>query len=209
MLDANEAASLLASPVAVEEKLDGACVGLSVSSSGLLLPQNRGNVISKDACHPQFQPLWRWLAAHDPLRDVLGDRLIVYGEWCYARHSVAYDRLPDWFMAFDVYDREAGRFWCRLRRDELCHAAGLSIVPLIAEGIFRVPDLQRRMDQSRVGNAPMEGVYLRWDEGSFLRARAKLVRPDWVQDDEEHWSSRALEPNALASSKSSEPSVHG
>jgi hypothetical protein len=45
----------------------------------------------------------------------------------------------------------------------------------------------------------VEGLYLRRDQGGFLEARAKLVRPEFVQAIEEHWSSRTLERNGLAS----------
>ena len=31
----------------------------------------------------------------------LGDRLILFGEWCAAQHSLDYETLPDWFLAFD------------------------------------------------------------------------------------------------------------
>lgn len=42
-----------------------------------------------------------------------GTRYILYGEWCAARHTVTYDALPDWFLAYDVYDTKEGRFFSR------------------------------------------------------------------------------------------------
>ncbi len=33
--------------------------------------------------------------------------------------------------------------------------------------------------------------------GDWLVARAKVVRRDWVQPDEEHWARRAMSPNHL------------
>jgi hypothetical protein len=32
-------------------------------------------------------------------------RHILFGEWCRAQHSVFYSRLPDYFLAFDIWDR--------------------------------------------------------------------------------------------------------
>ena len=29
----------------------------------------------------------------------------ISGEWCVARHSIKYDKLPGYFIAFDLYDR--------------------------------------------------------------------------------------------------------
>ena len=42
-----------------------------------------------------------------------GNDKVLYGEWLYARHTVVYDKLPDWFLAFDVFDSRKGKFMCR------------------------------------------------------------------------------------------------
>ena len=136
------------------------------------------------------------LAHHEHgLRTVLTPEWILFGEWCYARHTVYYDALPDWFLAFDVYDRPSGCFWSRERRNELAKRAGIATVPFLGLGTFDREALEKQFGQSKLGDEPMEGLYLRWDEGPWLVARAKLVRPSWVEFDEEHWSKRRLQPN--------------
>jgi len=198
LLASDEAESLLRRRVAVEEKIDGACIGFSIDAQGMLRAQSRGSYIVP-GLQQQFQPLWRWIAEREErLRPALGAGLILFGEWCYARHTVGYDRLPDWFLAFDIYDRHAARFWARSRRDDLAAQLGCAIVPLIAEGVFEKSALAPLMGVSRVGSEPMEGIYLRADDGSWLEQRAKLVRATWVQADEGHWSRRPLAPNQLA-----------
>ena len=200
LLAPEEAEALLERAVAVEEKVDGACVGISVGPGGALRVQSRGGYL-RPGSHPQFHPLWPWLAQRDgALREALGADIILFGEWCYARHSVPYDALPDWFVAFDAYDRAAGRFWSRARRDELCSDLGVTCVPLLASGTFDRLGIEGMLGPSLVGSTPSEGVYLRWDEGPWLVARAKLVRPGWLQPDEAHWASRPVEPNGRAAS---------
>ena len=44
--------------------------------------------------------------------------LILYGEWCYAKHTVPYDALPDWFLGFDIFEVASHRFWPADRRNE-------------------------------------------------------------------------------------------
>jgi ATP-dependent RNA circularization protein (DNA/RNA ligase family) len=199
MLPSEEAAALLEQPVIVEEKVDGACVGLSVAPGGAVRAQNRGGSLSPNS-HAQFRPLWPWLARRETaLREALGPDLVLFGEWCFARHAVAYDALPDWFLAFDVYDRNAERFWSRARREELTCRLALVSVPLLAAGCFDRAGLERLLGPSRVGSAPMEGIYLRWEEGPWLNARAKLVRASWLPHDEEHWSRRPIVPNRRVS----------
>lgn len=199
MLSPTEATALLERPVIVEEKVDGACIGFSVGSTGAIRVQNRGAYLTPNS-PAQFRPLWPWLARREAaLREALGSGLILFGEWCYARHTVAYDALPDWFLAFDVYDRSDERFWSRARRGELAARLGLASVPLLAAGCYDRAGLERLLGPSRVGSAPMEGIYLRWEEGPWLTVRAKLVRASWLPHDEEHWSRRPIVPNRRVS----------
>jgi hypothetical protein len=196
LVDSEEVAKLLRRPVVVEEKIDGAGIGISLDSAGVVRVQSRGDYLERGVHHPQFRPLWGWLDDRaGKLQEALGSHLIVFGEWCYARHTVGYDALPDWFLAFDVYDQLAGRFWAHDRRDELASRVGVAIVPQLATGRFDRAGLQALLGRSRLGSEPMEGLYLRWEERPWLSARAKLVRASWIPLDEAHWSGRPLIPN--------------
>jgi ATP-dependent RNA circularization protein (DNA/RNA ligase family) len=189
---------LLAGEVTVEEKIDGANLGLSRDDAGDLAVQNRGAFLTRATAGEQFRPLWGWLRQRrHRLIDLLGENLIVFGEWCYARHSVVYTRLPDWFLVFDVYDRGEARFWSADRRDALAAEGGLACVPRIARGRFRLAELMAMIGDSRVGDAGMEGIVVRRDDHDWQIARAKLVRAAFVQAIDEHWSRRRLEPNQL------------
>ena len=107
MLAPNEVTGLLAGDVVVEEKLDGANVGFSLALDGHLRAQNRGQYLAEPHAG-QFARLPAWLSQHgDALRSALTPNLILFGEWCAARHSLDYVTLPDWFLLFDVYDRIA------------------------------------------------------------------------------------------------------
>jgi ATP-dependent RNA circularization protein (DNA/RNA ligase family) len=199
-MDAAEAKALLRRPASIEEKVDGGNLGLSVGSDCRLRAQSRGHYLEPGTAG-QWKPLWRWLALRETqLVPVLGSSLILFGEWCYAEHSAPYDALPDWLLLFDVYDRHDGRFWSRNRRDGLAGRVGLSVAPLLDEGVFSAASLSKQLGRSRLGNVPAEGIYLRWDEGDWLLARAKVVRPGWVMASDEHWSSRPLKTNRLATS---------
>ena len=197
LMDPAEAKALLRQPVIIEEKLDGANLGLSLDAGGRLRAQSRGHYL-EPGTGGQWKLLWRWLALHEArLVSALKPSLILFGEWCYAEHSVAYDALPDWLLVFDVYDREEGRFWCRERRDALARRVGLSGVLFLAEGVFKIAALRNRIGRSMVGDVEAEGVYVRWDDGDWLLSRAKIVRPGWVMASDEHWASRSLKTNSL------------
>lgn len=198
-----DARELLSQEVTVEEKVDGANLGFSLDEHLTLRVQNRGSYLSKDHCHPQFKTLWRWLQTREQaLADALFPDLMLFGEWCYAVHSVRYNRLPDWFLAFDVYDRSQGQFLSTARRDDIIDRLGLAKVPVLAQRTFKLSELTHLLEQSQLGDAPAEGLYVRRDEGDWLAARAKLVRPEFVQAIEEHWSRRSIEVNELATARS-------
>jgi hypothetical protein len=161
--------------------------------------QNRGDFL-RPGVHPQFGPLWEWLAAHrEVLVPALGGRLVVFGEWCFAVHTLRYNRLPDWLLAFDVFDKEAGSFWSTELRDQLLAKLSIARVPELAKGEFSLAELNDLLEgKSRLGDGPMEGLYLRSDDGQRLRSRAKLVRADFTEKIDRHWSARNLERNRLA-----------
>jgi hypothetical protein len=202
VLSPGEVRELLADEVVVEEKIDGANLGFSVGDDGVLRAQNRGSYLDLEAPDGQWRPLRRWLATRrHALTEALGPQLMLFGEWCYAVHSVRYGALPDWFLAFDVYDRAAGAFWSVDRRNALAVALDLVTVPELSRGRHTIASLKALLGKSRVADGPCEGVYVRRDADGLLKARAKLVRAEFMQaiaQDGAHWSKRALEANALA-----------
>lgn len=197
VLTESERDEFLTHELTVEEKVDGANLGLSFDTDGNIRAQNRGAYLHLPGSG-QWKKLGEWLALHtDALFEHLSDRYILFGEWCYAQHSIFYDRLPDWFLAFDIYDREAGRFLATAHRDRLLGEMHISKVPGIAHGRFTYPEIQELLSQSKLTNQPAEGIYLRIDHGDWLEQRAKLVRPAFIQAVEQHWSRTAIRPNRL------------
>lgn len=199
-----EARSFLQKPIAIEEKVDGANIGFSMDPAGKLQIQQRGDYLQAPF-GGQFSALAGWLAIHGQdltafLEDGDHRGLILFGEWCAARHSVAYTHLPDPFLLFDVADPEQQRFWSRNRRDDAAQLLGLATVPLLQDDTrHTIKELRSEMDhfRSRYHQGPPEGVILRQDNPQWCKARAKLVRSDFTQAIGEHWSSRTIEWNGI------------
>lgn len=200
VLSACEAAEILSGNVVVEEKLDGANLGLSLGPDGIVRVQNRGQYLAKPysgqfarlaSCLPQIE---------EALIATLGQNLILFGEWCAARHSLDYATLPDWLLAFDVYDRSAGKFWSTARRNELVARLSLPVVPTVFAGKTSMQELRSPLlhSTSLFREGPLEGLVIRKENSEWLEARAKLVHPDFTQAITEHWSRRGLEWNRLA-----------
>ncbi|WP_374327875.1 RNA ligase family protein [Azonexus sp.] len=199
VLSSAEVQALLAGNVVVEEKLDGANLGFSLASDCSLRAQNRGQYLLEPHAG-QFARLPAWLAQHGAaLSRVLIPDLIVFGEWCAARHSLDYAALPDWFLLFDVYDRSAGRFWSSARRNALAASAGLTCVPEVARGRHSVASLKGLVTtlSSLYRQGPLEGLVIRQESAQWCECRAKLVRAEFTQTIETHWRKRAIEWNRV------------
>jgi ATP-dependent RNA circularization protein (DNA/RNA ligase family) len=200
VLPPTEAKALLAGEVVVEEKLDGANLGLSLAPDGTLRTQNRGQYLTEPHAG-QFSRLTAWLAQHgEDLLAVLEPDLILFGEWCAARHSLDYATLPDWFLLFDIYDRTAGRFWSTARRDALAKQAGLTTVPLVWRGKTTLQPLQSLVTTtpSRYRNGPLEGLVIRRESAQWCEARTKLVRQEFTQAIDGHWRHQPIKWNRVA-----------
>ena len=181
----------------VEEKVDGANLGISFDSEGNIRAQNRGAYLHLPSTG-QWKKLAEWLAPRtDALFEQLTDRYILFGEWCYAQHSVVYHRLPDWFLGFDIYDKSTDLFFSCTRRDEIFRTISISQVPRVDHGHFTLSELSELLSQSQITDKPAEGLYLRSDQGDWLVQRAKLVRPAFIQSVKQHWSSSGIKANRL------------
>lgn len=114
-------------------------------------------------------------------------------------HSLEYPGLPDYFLVFDVYDRNARRFWSTARRNALSSQLGLRSIHQIGMGHYRLNVLKQMIvtAPSSYRDGECEGIYLRHEDENWLITRAKLVHPDFAQSIGEHWRSRSLRWNAL------------
>src|SRR4051812_26868007 len=104
-------AALAGRYLVIEEKVDGANTGISFDAEGRLWLQSRGHFLTGGPREKHFALFKRW--AYPPagaLRAALGQRFVLYGEWLYAKHTVFYDRLPHYFLEFDILDTATGAF---------------------------------------------------------------------------------------------------
>lgn len=199
VLTTAEVKSLLADAVLVEEKLDGANLGLSLDADGQLQLQNRGQYLTEPHAG-QFTRLPAWLSQHGgALHAVLNPRLVFFCEWCAARHSLDYSALPDWLLLFDVYDKSVGRFWNSSRRNKLANEAGLVTVPQVFYAKTSLSELKRLVvtAPSNYRSGSLEGLVIRRESSEWCEVRAKLVRPDFTQEIDTHWRKRSIEWNRI------------
>jgi len=195
----------------VEEKVDGANLGISLTENWEPRFQNRAKYVSSKYA-TQWKALDSWWEEHSwEICQLLEPEVeILFGEWVWQRHSVEYTKLPAYFVAFDIYNKRQGRFVSARERDRRLESIGGGIpsVPHLVEGIFNSRgELEQLLSlQSAYGDGPLEGIYLRMDEpvelggGLWLRQRGKIVRADFIQgiEDGGHFINKEVLRNNLA-----------
>jgi hypothetical protein len=176
-----------------------------------LLLQSRGHFLDGGPRERHFGMLKAWAnSVQRELREALGGRYIMYGEWLYAKHTVFYDALPHYFFEFDVLDRESGQFLSTPARCELLRGAPVLSAPVLYSG--PVPEAARlaalirpsafqsgrwreslaRVCEARGLNAAralletdssglMEGLYIKAEDEGRVIERFKYVRPSFMQ----------------------------
>jgi hypothetical protein len=196
----------------VEEKMDGANCGLSFGPDGRLRLQSRGHYLTGGPRERQFDLLKGWASAHAAaLWDLLGDRYVLYGEWCYGRHSIFYTDLPHYLLEFDILDTQGGVFLSSERRAALLadapfiasvqvlHRGPLpslhALCNLVGPSRFVAADQREQLASAareiEVDPAQalaesdlsglMEGLYIKVEEGETVTGRYKYVRRDFLQ----------------------------
>lgn len=175
--------SLLGQEIVISEKMDGSNTCLTPQG---VFARSHGQV----ATHASFNLLkGQW----NQFKHRLSPDEEVFGENCYAVHSIVYKELPSYFFMFNV--RKNG-VWLsdqdvRNRAQEL----GLETAPVLFEGSVKdEKDLKKiteklQNEESFFGGT-REGVVVRlknsFAEADFSKSMAKMVRKDHVQTDD-HW----------------------
>ena len=67
-------------------------------------------------------------ALFESLAQLLGERVVVYGEWLFACHSIKYNALPDVFLAYDVWIPSERHFIDSISAREALQKSGFSVV---------------------------------------------------------------------------------
>ncbi len=177
---------LVAPEIVATEKMDG-----------------ENTTIHSGGCHPRspdarYHPSRDWmkaLAAGISPQLAKDERIV--GEYLYARHAIAYDALPSYFMGFAWIQGGQVQGWddTQARFAEL----GITSVPQLYRGPFSntlIDDLVAGMNFER-----QEGFVIRttasFSEAEMATRLGKYVRADHVQSDI-HWMKAELVKNSLA-----------
>jgi atypical dual specificity phosphatase len=204
------------STIIITEKVDGANLGISLNETGKVLVQNRAHWVNSKT-HFQFKKLDLWIDEHrEGLYQVLAvdetfpQRYVLFGEWMVCTHSINYSRLPDQFLAFDLYDRTTETFASRDVLEERLRDSGVHLVPVLekrsghSKSMPTDDELRAMVQQpSNFYDGRVEGVYLKLEKGGRVIDRGKVVRGDFIAGNE-HWTKGNLTLNGIVKESNSD-----
>jgi hypothetical protein len=189
--------------VVVSEKIDGQ--NCSIYSDGTC------HARSIDSRHHESRSWVKRLAAR--LKGEIPPGWRVVGENLQARHSLAYENLPGYFLVFAIYDERNVCLWWE-DTVEWCGLLDLPHVPVLYTGHWDEPDQFKRWGVDGDGYTPSEyavdqaagaegyvvRLYHSFHYRDHEKSVAKYVRASHVQTDD-HWMHQAVVPNKLKGTK--------
>lgn len=200
----NDYKCIFNSEVFVEEKIDGSNCGICYYDDNPIIRNrkhilNKGNIKNTPA-KKQFSSIWNWFYDNvnkfKRLKEYISD-VSVYGEWMYALHSVVYDRLPDYFIAYDLYEPRVNKYLSPEISRRFLEKSGFDVVPLLYQGSV-TPEL---LDEFCNGNSAFssngkrEGIYLKVSNGKYITHRFKMVRNGFSQ--RKNWNEKLVKNEIL------------
>lgn len=184
-----------------EEKVDGGVVGLAWNGERHLAI-GKHSMINYSDNSKKFYGLNSWIYQNYEKIQKIPRGWIIFGEWLRARHNISYDNLPDYFVAFDIWD---GHRYLELQsRSEFLYRLGFAEVPFIyagtdldVEDVLCIVNGLSVSNRSRFSNSEtMEGIVLKnYDKQLY----GKYVRREFMESIEENWLKLPLVENKLRS----------
>jgi hypothetical protein len=209
---AKDVSTLINIEIVITEKLDGS-----------------NCCLESDACYarthsgpPTHESFDLFKALHSQVKHSIPSNLQLFGENLYALHSISYDKLPAYFMLFNVKeniiapncssvysdpDFITNSHWLSWDEVEMwADEIGVPCVPVLFKGkVSSEKELKELVislvaQSSRVGSE-REGVVVRvarqFRDDEFFNCVLKYVRANHVQTDD-HWRSQEIVKNKLA-----------
>lgn len=170
----------------VEEKIDGASLGITIHDDHPVI-RNRDHILRKGyekdtPAKKQFASTWNWFYQNEErLKELLSHGTwSVYGEWMVGRHGMAYTSLPDWFIPYDIYDYHHNWFLGPATAHKLFKDHGFTPPPVLIHDQLESPQDFEELThhQSEWGEGKVEGIYIRVGY-EIVQHRFKMVRADF------------------------------
>lgn len=207
-LSEKEVKALLNGHITIEEKIDGGVLGIAWNGNKPLII-GKHSMVNYNVSSKRFYGLTEWIYKNYESISNIPLHTIVYGEWMRASHNILYNKLPDYFISFDVYNGNENTFLNVTDRSIFLNEIKFKEVPTIYSGtdlsvediICIVEGIEEVSNKSKFNhNETIEGIIIRNDNSLI----GKYVRREFMNSIEEHWLKAPLVENKLFTEVSQE-----
>jgi hypothetical protein len=189
--------SMLQTEIIITEKMDGSNTSLETAGCFARTHSGPPNHISFDGLK----------ALHAKVKWQIPEGIQLFGEWCYAKHSIEYNELPGYFLLFNVRDlTKIEPIWYSWEEVEMWAAEiNVPTVPVLYRGtVNSQKELQELVESFMIMSSShggiREGVVIRLSrnffDSEFPTSVMKCVRANHVQTSE-HWKDQEIVKNKL------------
>jgi len=148
--------------IVIQEKVDGANIAVRYDSeTDMIIGQSHNHLLNEDSDFNGFIE-WKNKLDKNLVKSVLGDNLVLYGEWL-VPHRVIYpkERYKNAYF-YDVFDTETESYLPQDKVKEIITALNLIYVPVFYEGEFiSWKHCNQFVGQSQLGCETGEGVVVK------------------------------------------------
>lgn len=192
--------------IIIQEKIDGANIAIRYDSeTDMVIGQSRNNLLNEESDFNGFIE-WKNKLDKNLVKSVLGDNLVLYGEWL-VPHRVVYpmERYKNAYF-YDVLDIETKSYLPQDKVKEIVNALDLIYVPVFYEGEFVSWEHCRQfVGQTQLGGETGEGIVVknitRLNKGDYFYLKivhekfSEIKIPKW---DDSFKTKRRTESELLA-----------
>lgn len=190
---------LLSCEVVIDEKLDDSAVSFSKEGNDIVAYGKRNEIMRNGVLKNRTKPyilLDKWYWENIENLQQIPDGYTMFGAWMYAKHTVFYDKLPDYWLFFDIFNGKEFIFLTDEWSD-IAEKVDLLAVPSLEIGELTIADLKKiAQKQKSVYGDRMEGFVVKnYEKQIFMKFVKKTFDIDL--EESEHWLKQPLEINKL------------
>jgi ATP-dependent RNA circularization protein (DNA/RNA ligase family) len=194
--------------VVIEEKVDGQAVG-AFFNDGLLHILFRGQYYcpEKNIVIPkELQNCYEYFKNNEELFfEILMEEKIMYGEWLEYVHTVQYNKLPSYFLEYDIYSQKNQYFLSTNKRQSLLkpykeinsvHVHD-TLKPFNFEEFKNIININKLSQYGE--NLLHEGFYVKVEDSDKVLERFKWIENKFFNDVifDKHWREKELKKNRI------------
>lgn len=193
---AKDASLLIVKPIVITEKMDG---GNACLHSDGVFARTHASIPT----HPSFDHL---KSLQSTIKHNIPKNYQFFGENCFAKHAIFYNKLPSYFLLFGIRDLNKMGWLSWEEVETWATKLNLHTVPILFKGeCLTEKDLKLKVENlmkepSKCGGE-REGVVVRiqasFEDDIFTNVVQKSVRKGHVAQGSEHWLNQKLVKNII------------